>query len=145
MLVFMQSPSLEFFHRNLGSCIRRQERNDFSLMGLLRARIRKRLRSPAVDTKESVPPAPAYVVGRADTIQFLSYRPVRLHRLAESIPWNRLLDSLNVYKFGFWIATILLQLVSDMFSALVQTIRGENCIAYTANSMRCYFWPFRSL
>jgi hypothetical protein len=28
-------------------------------------------------------------------------RPVaRLHRLAESIPWNRFLGSLNVYKFG---------------------------------------------
>jgi hypothetical protein len=23
-----------------------------------------------------------------------------LHRLAESIPWNRFLGSLNVYKFG---------------------------------------------
>ncbi len=31
----------------------------------------------------------------------MSYRPVRLHRLAESIPWNRFLGSLKVYKFGF--------------------------------------------
>jgi hypothetical protein len=30
----------------------------------------------------------------------LSYRPARLHRLVESIPWNRFLSSLNVYKFG---------------------------------------------
>ncbi len=30
----------------------------------------------------------------------LFYRPVRLHWLAESIPWNRFLGSWNVYKFG---------------------------------------------
>ncbi len=30
----------------------------------------------------------------------LSYRPARLHRLVESIPWNQFLGSLNVYKFG---------------------------------------------
>ncbi len=30
----------------------------------------------------------------------LSYRPARLHRLAESIPRNRFLGSLNVYKYG---------------------------------------------
>jgi hypothetical protein len=29
----------------------------------------------------------------------LSYRPARLHRLAELIPWNRFLGSLNVRKF----------------------------------------------
>ncbi len=32
----------------------------------------------------------------------LYYRPARLHRLAELIPWNRLQNSLIVYKFGFW-------------------------------------------
>jgi hypothetical protein len=41
----------------------------------------------------------------------LSYRPARPHRLKESIPWNRYLGSLNVYKFGlrkfFKIAEIL--------------------------------------
>ncbi len=31
---------------------------------------------------------------------FLTCRPARLYRLAESIPWNRFLGSLNVYKFG---------------------------------------------
>jgi hypothetical protein len=29
----------------------------------------------------------------------LTYRPARLHWLAESIPWNRFLGSLNVYNF----------------------------------------------
>jgi hypothetical protein len=33
---------------------------------------------------------------RAGTTTLLTYRPVRLHRLAESIP-----GLLNVYKFGF--------------------------------------------
>ncbi len=32
----------------------------------------------------------------------LSYRPARLHWLAELIPWNRFLGSLKVYKFGLW-------------------------------------------
>jgi hypothetical protein len=31
----------------------------------------------------------------------LSYRPARLHRLAESIRRNRFLGSLNVHKYGF--------------------------------------------
>jgi hypothetical protein len=30
----------------------------------------------------------------------LSYRPARLHSLAEMIPWSRFLSSLNVSKFG---------------------------------------------
>jgi hypothetical protein len=30
----------------------------------------------------------------------LSYRPARLHRLAEFIPWNRFLGSINVQKYG---------------------------------------------
>jgi hypothetical protein len=30
----------------------------------------------------------------------LSYRPTRLHRLAEFIPWNRFLGSINVQKYG---------------------------------------------
>jgi hypothetical protein len=33
---------------------------------------------------------------------YLLYRPARLHRLAESIPRNWFLGSLNVYKFGLW-------------------------------------------
>jgi hypothetical protein len=53
-------------------------------------RIFKRLRSPEINSKESIPPA---YVG-------LSYRPARLHRLAEAIPWNRFLGTLNFYKYG---------------------------------------------
>ncbi len=30
----------------------------------------------------------------------LSNRPARLHRLAEFVPWNRFLCSINVYKYG---------------------------------------------
>jgi hypothetical protein len=32
----------------------------------------------------------------------LTYRPARLLRLAESVPWHRFLGSLNVYKYGLW-------------------------------------------
>ncbi len=31
---------------------------------------------------------------------YLTYRPGRLHRLAESSPWNRFLGSLNVWNYG---------------------------------------------
>jgi hypothetical protein len=60
-----------------------------------------------IDSKESNPPA--YVALRAGAGIFkqsmgarhrveigLSYRPARLHRLAEFIPWNRFLGSVNV-------------------------------------------------
>ncbi len=33
---------------------------------------------------------------------YLTYRPSRLHRLAESISWNLFLGSFNVYKFWLW-------------------------------------------
>ncbi len=39
---------------------------------------------------------------RAGTKPYLSYWPARLHRLAKSIPRNRCLGSINVYKYGFW-------------------------------------------
>jgi hypothetical protein len=32
----------------------------------------------------------------------LSYRPARLHRLAELIPWNRFQGFINVEKYGLW-------------------------------------------
>ncbi len=35
---------------------------------------------------------------------YLSYRPARLHRLAESIPRNRFLGFINLYKYGLWSA-----------------------------------------
>jgi hypothetical protein len=34
----------------------------------------------------------------------LSYWPARLHRLTKSIPRNRFLGSINVYKYGLWAA-----------------------------------------
>jgi hypothetical protein len=37
---------------------------------------------------------------RASTKPYLSYWPARLHRLAKSIPRNRCLGSINVYKYG---------------------------------------------
>jgi hypothetical protein len=37
---------------------------------------------------------------RAGTKPYLSYWPARQHRLAKSIPRNRFLGSINVYKYG---------------------------------------------
>ncbi len=37
----------------------------------------------------------------------LSYRPARLHGLAEFIPWNRFLGSINVLKYGLHLYLLL--------------------------------------
>jgi hypothetical protein len=58
---------------------------------LIRARIFKRLRSPGIDSKESIPPS---------NITLFVVTAPRLHKLMESIPWNRFLGSLNVYSLG---------------------------------------------
>jgi hypothetical protein len=67
----------------------------------------KLLRSPGINSKESIPPA--YVAWRAGAGIFkksmgarhrvgigLSYWPAGLHRLAELMPWNQFLGSINV-------------------------------------------------
>ncbi len=41
-----------------------------------------------------------FLAWRAGTKPYLSYWPARLHRLAKSIPRNRFLGSINVYKYG---------------------------------------------
>ncbi len=46
--------------------------------------------SPRIDSQAGVPVQQPY----------LSYRPDKLHRLAKSIPRNRFLGSINVYKYG---------------------------------------------
>ncbi len=51
---------------------------------------------------------------RAGTRQtYLMYRPARLHRLAQSIPWNRFLGTLNVEKYGLWLVTHTFSTVSS--------------------------------
>ncbi len=46
------------------------------------------LRSPGIDSQP----------GRPVRQTYLTYRPARLHSLAESLPWYRFLGSLNVYN-----------------------------------------------
>jgi hypothetical protein len=48
------------------------------------------LRRPGIDSQPAGPVRQPY----------FSYRPARLHRLAKSIPRNRFLGSINVYKYG---------------------------------------------
>ena len=50
------------------------------------------LRSTGIDSRS--------LAGRHDNPILSTGLPNRLHKLAESIPWNRFLGSLNVYKFG---------------------------------------------
>jgi hypothetical protein len=64
----------------------------FSRSPLTLSCICKRLRRPGIDS--------ASLYRLADR-----YRAARQHRLVESIPWNRFLDSYNVYKFGLCMQT----------------------------------------
>jgi hypothetical protein len=47
------------------------------------------LRSPGIDSQH----------GRPGRQPYLSYRPARLHRLAEPVHQNQFLGSINVYKY----------------------------------------------
>jgi hypothetical protein len=49
-------------------------------------------RSPGIDFQPGGPVRKPY----------LSYLPAQLSRLAKSIPRNRFLGSINVYKYGLW-------------------------------------------
>jgi hypothetical protein len=60
------------------------------------------VRYTEIDSEASIPPA--YVAWRPVRQKGYSYRAAMLHWLAESVPGNRVLGSLNVYKFGLSIA-----------------------------------------
>ncbi len=67
-----------------------------------RARICKPFKEPGIDSQPGGP-----VRQRQP---YLLYRLARLHRLAELIPRNRFLGSLNVYKYGLrlhWLAELV--------------------------------------
>ncbi len=74
------------------------------------ARMFELLRSPRIDSKEPIPPrcvAGAVIfkqsMGARNWFRIgFSYRPARLYRLAELIPWNRCLGPLKVSKIGLW-------------------------------------------
>jgi hypothetical protein len=51
-----------------------------------------------------------------------SYRPARLHRLAESLPWDRFLGSKKVLKYRLWCP---LSLRDDVPMAVVQYLLTE--------------------
>jgi hypothetical protein len=52
----------------------------------------------------------------------LSYRPARLHRLAESIPWTLFLGSQNVYKLGLWFRYTYLLVSMDLWADFRKTL-----------------------
>ncbi len=65
-----------------------------------RAWICKCLRRPGTDSKESIPPVNvAWQAGTSNRV-VVQARQATYCRLTESIPWNRFLGSLIVYKFG---------------------------------------------
>jgi hypothetical protein len=59
--------------------------------------------------------------GKEPSRNRLSYRPARLHRLAESIPWNRILGSLKVPKREIFVTELFI--LSDPI--LVGDLRTE--------------------
>jgi hypothetical protein len=64
------------------------------------ARICKPFKVPGIDSQPGGPVRQLYLL----------YRLAGLHRLVESIPWNRFLGSSNVYKYGIrlhWLAELV--------------------------------------
>ncbi len=60
---------------------------------------------------------------------YFSYRPVRLHRLAKSIPRNRFLGSINIYKYGLrsWPQSNMWRWGSSFLNTLPRLFeKGEN-------------------
>ncbi len=55
---------------------------------------------------------------------YITYRPDRLHRLAESIPWNgSWVGSLNVYKFGLCIDGRQLRTISMLWKVYIKHLK----------------------
>ncbi len=74
---------------------------------------------------------------------YLTYRPAGLHGLAESIPWNRFLISLNVYKQGLWLdaAQCFAPIITKSF--LWSTVKFETSYKadqYTLPNPTCCAW-----
>ncbi len=76
--------------------------------------------SPYLQTfKESSNRFPAW---REGAITYLSYRPTRLHKLAESIPRNLFLGSINVYKYSLRRNSLDAAVSNSCFSSRVLVI-----------------------
>ncbi len=75
---------------------------------------------------------------------YFSYRPVRLHRLAESIPRNQFLGSIDVYKYGLCTLyitgkqTVYTVTVYCMYDAIEKQriLQGYNGITYNTYNSR---------
>jgi hypothetical protein len=65
----------------------------------------------------------------AGTTTHLSYRPARLHRLAESITWNRFLSSINVTSAG----PVAVVIIHRLFA-----VQGRDTSARDASSHRTH-------
>ncbi len=73
------------------------------------------LRSPGIDSQPGGPVRQPH----------LSYWPARLHRLSESIPRNRFLDSLNVYKYELWLLRVAMRNVIFRFPRVCKNITEQ--------------------
>ncbi len=70
---------------------------------------------------------------RAGTKPYLSYWPARLHRLAKSIPRNRCLGSISVYKYGFCTVSSTEAEFLDVIGAKVSRIfQGYSLVTSTS-------------
>jgi hypothetical protein len=106
--------------RQFGICASREVRLFEKLTN--RAHMCKNLRG----AQESIPS----LAGRDDNPIWHTGPPSYV-RLAEQIPWNRFLGSLNVYKFGLWVAT-------QDFSVSYQCFRWETTLyRQSGSSLPC--------
>jgi hypothetical protein len=67
----------------------------------------------------------------------LSYRPTRLLRLAEFIPWNRFLGSINVKKYGLRAVLSPLQLALIYVFMHDTSIYMSRTYSYREHTVQC--------
>ncbi len=66
------------------------------------------------------------LAGRYDNPICRNVLPGRLHRLAESIPQNRFLGSINVYKYGLGVQVLPMQDCSQLITTRNYNYVGKN-------------------
>jgi hypothetical protein len=70
----------------------------------------------------------------------LSYRPARLHRLTELMPWNRSLACLNIYEFRLWRAGTTNRVVVPAPAPGWESIPGLLNRFTNTGSGFCWWW-----
>jgi hypothetical protein len=69
----------------------------------------------------------------------LSHRPASLHKLAEIIPWNQFLGSINVYKYGLWSQSITYLCLTRCFVKAKTTKKINFRVSFICSAPPAFF------